>query len=449
MNSLEQNQRLITILSKKLEKNPFNLKALLLRSSVYIKLKDYSHAESDIFKIIKQNPNISTAYFLLGIISKNKKDFQQSLIYFSKTIEIDPDNVNALFFRAAVYNELGFFKEAIEDYYLALEKDSMKSSSKNTYKNIIQLLGTVNEEEENEKNNNLYNFKSNIDLDAEINNYVYTQLKTLYLQNQGNQKYNQGQGMQISQSTNITIQNNQNASNKEKDKENEVQEIYDPNDVNYNENSFLFGNNNTNIDNIIKNTNKYKKFLNNNTNDKNSYENEMNNNINKMNNINIKVENRYHNDGHITNDIMNNEGNVMISQEEDNDNVNTKINNNTNNIQNIYINQDELNNNNKKISQSQQQLNHLEINNKNSMNNINDNINNNIIPNKKHEKWEVYHNQGYSARKKDNFPLAIEYYTKALNLNPKYFKAYFNRGFAYDKLGQYDKAIYDYSKAIG
>ena len=104
MNSSENNQRLLAICSKKIEKNPYNIKALLLRSSIYIKLNDYSRAEADIFKIIQQNPNISITYFLLGIISKNKKDFQQSLFYFSKTIEIDPNNINALYFRAAIYN---------------------------------------------------------------------------------------------------------------------------------------------------------------------------------------------------------------------------------------------------------------------------------------------------------------------------------------------------------
>ena len=138
MNSSENNQRLLAICSKKIEKNPYNIKALLLRSSIYIKLNDYSRAEADIFKIIQQNPNISITYFLLGIISKNKKDFQQSLFYFSKTIEIDPNNINALYFRAAIYNELGFFKKAIEDYYLALEKDSMKTNNKSTYKSIIK-----------------------------------------------------------------------------------------------------------------------------------------------------------------------------------------------------------------------------------------------------------------------------------------------------------------------
>jgi tetratricopeptide (TPR) repeat protein len=241
MNLLEQNQRLIAICSKKIEQNPCNIKALLLRSSIYIKLNDYSRAENDIFKIIKQNPNLSASYFLLGIISQKKKDFQQSLFHFSKAIEIEPNNVNALFYRAAIYNELGFFKKAIDDYYLALEKDSMKSSTKNTYKNIVKLLGAINEDE---NENNLYNnTKSNLDLDAEINNYVYNQLKTLYMQNQGNQQFNQNQDMQISQSTNIYISNNPKITNtlSNKDKENEVKEIYDPNpnDANYNENAFL------------------------------------------------------------------------------------------------------------------------------------------------------------------------------------------------------------------
>jgi tetratricopeptide (TPR) repeat protein len=39
-------------------------------------------------------------------------------------------------------------------------------------------------------------------------------------------------------------------------------------------------------------------------------------------------------------------------------------------------------------------------------------------------------------------------YSKALEQNPQHFKAYFNRGFAYDKLGEIDKAINDYSKAL-
>lgn len=44
--------------------------------------------------------------------------------------------------------------------------------------------------------------------------------------------------------------------------------------------------------------------------------------------------------------------------------------------------------------------------------------------------------------------MAIDFYTKALEQNPQHFKAYFNRGFAFDKLGEIDKAILDYSRAL-
>lgn len=43
---------------------------------------------------------------------------------------------------------------------------------------------------------------------------------------------------------------------------------------------------------------------------------------------------------------------------------------------------------------------------------------------------------------------AIEFYSKALEILPNHFKALFNRGFAFDKLGDFDKAIDDYSMAI-
>jgi len=39
-------------------------------------------------------------------------------------------------------------------------------------------------------------------------------------------------------------------------------------------------------------------------------------------------------------------------------------------------------------------------------------------------------------------------YNKAIELDPKYTKAYFNRGSVYHYLGQYQKAIDDYTKVI-
>ena len=58
---------------------------------------------------------------------------------------MDPDNVKALFFRGAVYNTLGYFQKAIDDYDLALQKDSLRVGRKNVYKNIGKVLGINND----------------------------------------------------------------------------------------------------------------------------------------------------------------------------------------------------------------------------------------------------------------------------------------------------------------
>ena len=87
--------------------------------------------------------------------------------------------------------------------------------------------------------------------------------------------------------------------------------------------------------------------------------------------MNNQAKNRYHNDGHITNDIMNNDGNMMVSQEKENYNMINKL--PSKNIQNIgmNINEEELSNSNKKVGQSQQQINHFESNNKIAFGNLN------------------------------------------------------------------------------
>jgi len=61
------------------------------------------------------------------------------------------------------------------------------------------------------------------------------------------------------------------------------------------------------------------------------------------------------------------------------------------------------------------------------------------------QKW---FNRAYDEYQKGNNENAIEYYTKAIELNPDYAKAYNNRGVAYDVLKEYEKAISDYNKAI-
>jgi len=56
--------------------------------------------------------------------------------------------------------------------------------------------------------------------------------------------------------------------------------------------------------------------------------------------------------------------------------------------------------------------------------------------------------KGYKLRQKGQFAKAIEFYRKAIALNPKLFKAHFNLAFALDKVKQYNEAIKHYTEAI-
>lgn len=61
---------------------------------------------------------------------------------------------------------------------------------------------------------------------------------------------------------------------------------------------------------------------------------------------------------------------------------------------------------------------------------------------------DAYNNRGIAYRRKGECAKAIEDYNKAIELDPDYSEAYYNRGRAYRYLKEYDKAIEDYSKAI-
>jgi tetratricopeptide (TPR) repeat protein len=56
--------------------------------------------------------------------------------------------------------------------------------------------------------------------------------------------------------------------------------------------------------------------------------------------------------------------------------------------------------------------------------------------------------KGYDEWEKGNYEKAIEYYTKAIELNPEYLAAYINRGTVYHDIKEYKTAIKDYDKAV-
>lgn len=60
----------------------------------------------------------------------------------------------------------------------------------------------------------------------------------------------------------------------------------------------------------------------------------------------------------------------------------------------------------------------------------------------------AYSNRGNAYGKKGEFDRAMADYAKAIELNPNFAKAHYGRGLAYEKTGDRVKAIGDYRKVL-
>lgn len=56
--------------------------------------------------------------------------------------------------------------------------------------------------------------------------------------------------------------------------------------------------------------------------------------------------------------------------------------------------------------------------------------------------------RGISFDKLGDFQKAVADFTTVIKLDPNNVNAYFNRGSAFDSLGQYDRAVSDYTQAL-
>src|SRR5690242_3394978 len=60
---------------------------------------------------------------------------------------------------------------------------------------------------------------------------------------------------------------------------------------------------------------------------------------------------------------------------------------------------------------------------------------------------ELY-NKGVEAAKRSEFPVAIKYFSKAIQINSLFKEAYFNLALAQSRLGDYQRSIENYSHVL-
>lgn len=108
---------------KALEANPGFVNALINRSNANIAKGDVLEAIRDLNKAIIIRPHFASAYLLRGLARFELNDFASALRDFDQTIKLDPQNAYAFNNRGIVKQRLEDFQGAIMDYDLALQLD--------------------------------------------------------------------------------------------------------------------------------------------------------------------------------------------------------------------------------------------------------------------------------------------------------------------------------------
>ena len=62
--------------------------------------------------------------------------------------------------------------------------------------------------------------------------------------------------------------------------------------------------------------------------------------------------------------------------------------------------------------------------------------------------FEIYYGRGLAYYKMGQYDKAISDYTEAIKLKPKHADIYYSRGLASYKMGQFEEAISDFTEAI-
>ena len=86
------------------------------------RMNELGLALDDLLASVELDPNNVAALEVIGWIYLNRKDYRESIRYYSKVIEQDPNNAKAYHNRAGLYARLGDTKKAGVDVNIACEK---------------------------------------------------------------------------------------------------------------------------------------------------------------------------------------------------------------------------------------------------------------------------------------------------------------------------------------
>lgn len=113
--------------SRAIVKQPDNIRALLGRSSAYIRAGELEKGVADCNTIIELNPQTYDAFLNRGSIHQLNEAYDDAVADFSRCIELQPSRAGAFFNRGYVYAEMQLFDKGLADLSKAIELDPPRS----------------------------------------------------------------------------------------------------------------------------------------------------------------------------------------------------------------------------------------------------------------------------------------------------------------------------------
>jgi tetratricopeptide (TPR) repeat protein len=124
---LGANEAALEGMTKVIQLDPEDLRSYISRGEILMEIGDFSGAEKDFMFILeKENKGEQAvgAYYYLAIISLEQNEPLKAIDFMSSALALAPNDMEILFMRAYVYDNLMEFDKSISDYDKLIELDS-------------------------------------------------------------------------------------------------------------------------------------------------------------------------------------------------------------------------------------------------------------------------------------------------------------------------------------
>ena len=115
----------LSILEPILKETPNNLRAIVYKARIYMRLKEYSKSLEEFDKAINIDSANPIIYYYRTGVYENTEDFDKALLDYNKLVELVPEDPDYYYYRGQFYeNYLQDFNKALLDYGKAIELKS-------------------------------------------------------------------------------------------------------------------------------------------------------------------------------------------------------------------------------------------------------------------------------------------------------------------------------------